>query len=255
MDSLTFIEMIAKSYAFNAEVYYSSEQWKKVQELYLLNMNKDEIQRIPKKIHQIWVGSPVPNRYRSFMDSWTHYHPDWEYNLWTDKNCGLIKITSKDLYDKARNPAMRSDILRYEILRQQGGLYVDTDFECLKPFDDLLYLDFFTGISYDSTLQLYNGLIASIPEHPILNDCVVFPEFYDGHKGSRIIATTGAYHFTKCFLRNATQKTIAFPMDYFYPYPNSLRDSGVNPYGFVTDDSYAIHHWAVSWIKKNRHGS
>jgi hypothetical protein len=134
-------------------------------------------------------------------------------------------------------------------------LYVDTDFECLRSFDDFLHLNFFTGISYDRSLQLYNGLIACVPDHPIINACTKIDGFYDGHKGSRIIELTGAYHFTRCFLKNITSGTVAFPMDYFYPYPNNVRGTG-DPYKYVTDRSYAIHHWAVSWTKaRKRNGS
>jgi len=250
MDTMTFTDMIAKSYAFNKQVYLASGDWQRVKELYLLN-EPDDIERLPKRIHQVWLGSPVPDCYRKYMSSWQRYHPTWDYYVWTDVDVKSIEITNRAAFDRAQNPAMRSDILRYEILRQYGGLYVDTDFECLRPFDDLLYLNFFTGISYDSVLQLYNGLIACRPNHPIINDCVKINTTYDGNKGSRIINETGAYHFTRCFLRNITNKTVAFPMDYFYPYPNSLKGAG-DPYSFVTDKTYALHHWAVSWTKKGR---
>src|SRR5438876_9483420 len=42
--------------------------------------------KIPKIIHQIWLGSPVPSVYEPFMKSWQEKHPDWEYRLWTDEN-------------------------------------------------------------------------------------------------------------------------------------------------------------------------
>lgn len=253
MDTITFTDMISKSYGFNKEVYSTSPDWLKVKELFVMNQPDTE-QNIPKKIHQIWLGSSIPSQYYKYMGSWVKHHPGWEYKLWTDNNIKDIEITSKEVFNNAKNPAMRSDILRYEILRQIGGLYIDTDFECLRSFNDLLYLNFFTGISYDSTLQLYNGLIASIPNHPILNDCVKINDVYLGNKGSRIISITGAYHFTRCFLKNITSRTVAFPMDYFYPYPNNLRGTG-DPYSFTTENTYAIHHWAVSWTKKGGYGS
>ncbi len=252
MDTLTFTDMIAKSYAFNPNVYNSSADWRRIKELYIINQ-RDDIQRIPKKIHQIWIGRAIPECYHKFMGSWLRKHPGWEYHLWTDKNIGSIKITSQSVFQEAQNPAMKSDILRYEILRQHGGLYVDTDFECLRSFEDLLYLNFFTGVSYDSELQLYNGLIASVPNHPIMNECVNIPYGYSGNKGSTIIGLTGAYHFTRCFLKNITSGTVAFPMDYFYPYPNNVRGEE-DPYKYVTDRTYAIHHWAVSWTKKAMDG-
>jgi mannosyltransferase OCH1-like enzyme len=41
-------------------------------------------------------------------------------------------------FDRASNFGEKSDIWRYEILFRLGGVYVDTDFECVRPFDSLL---------------------------------------------------------------------------------------------------------------------
>jgi hypothetical protein len=207
-------------------------------------------QRIPKKIHQIWLGGKLPEEFKKFTYTWSKFHPTWEYKMWTDADVDKIEITSRKYFQQSINPAMRSDILRYEILRQFGGLYVDTDFECLKPFDDLLYLDFFTGIGYDGVLQLYNGLIASIPNHPVMNDCAHITTPYRGDKGSIAIEDTGANHFTRCFLKHAKGNMVAFPMDFFYPYPNNLKGEG-DRYSYVSENTYAIHHWAVSWAREN----
>ena len=246
---IKFDSMIGKSYGFDPNVYYDSPEWKIIKQLYLTNyiQNKSVEQKIPKKIHQIWLGGKLPEQYKKYTETWKKFHPDWEYKLWTDRDVDSIFITKRDVFNQASSQGMRSDILRYEILRKIGGLYVDTDFECLKPFDDLLNLDFFTGIGYDTQLQLYIGLIACPANHPIMNDCVHVASFYSGVKGSVIVDVTGANHFTKCFLKNPSG--VAFPMDFFYPFPNNMRDKD-DPYKYITENSYAIHHWAVSWIKK-----
>ena len=169
-----FDNMVMKSYAFNKKEYETSTNWNKLRELYIVNHlhNKSIEQVIPKKIHQIWIGGPLPDKYLKYTKSWKIFHPDWEYRLWTGKDVDGILSGKRKAYDTATNYGMKSDILRYEILNKYGGLYVDTDFECLKPFDDLLHLNFFTGIGYDSKMQLYIGLIAGIPEHPIIKNCV-----------------------------------------------------------------------------------
>ena len=41
---------------------------------------------------------------------------------------------SEDLMDQATNPAMRSDVLRLEILHRYGGIYADIDSEALRSF-------------------------------------------------------------------------------------------------------------------------
>lgn len=248
-----FTEMISKGYGYNAAIYHTDPHWRRAKELFVLNYKSDDIQRIPKKLHHVWLGSTVPYEFRKYMDTWQEKHPTWEYHLWTDDDVDDVEITDRDLFDEAQSQAMKSDILRYEILRQFGGLYIDTDFECIKPFDDLLYLDFFVGISYDDVFRVYNGLIGATAGHPILNDCVHFPTRYGGTVGRLILASTGAYHLTNCFVRNAMARTVAFPMDYFYPYPNHIRGTG-NPHEYITDVTYAVHYWEVSWTNKKRYG-
>lgn len=251
MDTL-FDTITQKSYGYNPDEYENSAGWRIVRKLFLDNYHPNGVVcKIPKIIHQIWLGGQLPKVYEKYAESWRKFHPGWEYRLWTDKNISPINIKSRDHFDRTTNPGMKSDILRYEILQKYGGLYIDTDFECLKPFDDLMYLDFFTGISYDGVLQLYNGLIACVPDHPIIKSCTDIREPYTSSKGSIVLGVTGANHFTRCFLRNLYGKVIAFPIDYFYPFPNNLINKD-DPYKYVTENSYAIHHWAVSWSRKNQ---
>ncbi|GAI63343.1 unnamed protein product, partial [marine sediment metagenome] len=91
--------------------------------------------RIPKIIHQIWLGSPFPEKYAYFQSTWQLHHPDWEYKLWTEKEIEEFGLTNKAAYDESTNYGQKSDIARYEILYRIGGLYVDTDFECFNNFD------------------------------------------------------------------------------------------------------------------------
>ena len=99
--------------------------------------------RIPKIVHQIWLGGPVPEVYQAWMSSWLALN-GWEYKLWTDEELKTFHLHNKDLFDMAKNFGEKSDILRLEILFQYGGGYVDTDFECLRP-------DSFSKISFYST--------------------------------------------------------------------------------------------------------
>lgn len=103
---------------------------------------------IPKILHHIWVGSELPENERLNITSWRVHHPDWEHRLWGDEHTGdwkthdLPELRNRGLY--ARAPELvppdaigqfRSDIARYEILFDHGGLYVDTDTVCLRPID------------------------------------------------------------------------------------------------------------------------
>ncbi len=137
---------------------------------------------IPKVIHQIWIGSkPIPAEYRRFMSGWRQHYPDWDLRLWTDSEVKALNFDTKDLVDASHCFGQKTDLIRAEILYQQGGLYIDTDYESLRPLDDIhesydfygtlralpmLYLA--SPATYPSPLLVCNSMIGSRPGHPIL---------------------------------------------------------------------------------------
>ena len=38
--------------------------------------------KIPKIIHQIWIGEEMPDKLKGFTDKMKSEHPDYEYYLW-----------------------------------------------------------------------------------------------------------------------------------------------------------------------------
>jgi len=251
----TFDELIAKSYNYNNGIYMTSKDWIIAKYLYETNyLNNTGKHVIPKKIHQIWLGSEFPDKYKGFRDSWIEMHPDWEYRLWTDKDVDELDMIKADLYHESKNYGLKSDIMSYEILYKHGGLYVDTDFECLKPFDDLLNIPFFLGVSYDAEFVLYHGIMGATPKNHIVAKCITeLQSKYNGEDGTKIMDATGPYHLTRCFVQaikdDGVQGEVAFPMDFFYPLPNNVRGTKT-PYDYIKPSSYAIHHWETSWLKK-----
>jgi len=95
---------------------------------------------ISKIIHQINLGNrKLSDVEREWQSSWHHHHPEWEYNIWDEKQIeAKLNITTPNILNECNSFSERSDILRFEILHQYGGVYIDTDFECLKPIDDLI---------------------------------------------------------------------------------------------------------------------
>jgi mannosyltransferase OCH1-like enzyme len=90
---------------------------------------------IPHVIHQIWLGGEPPAQLRTWLDGWRAHHPRWDYQLWTDDN--RPQLTNEQAFLRAPSFAMKADLLRYELLREHGGVYIDADFECHHPIDDL----------------------------------------------------------------------------------------------------------------------
>jgi mannosyltransferase OCH1-like enzyme len=215
--------------------------------------------KIPKKIHQIWLGSQLPEKFKYYQSTWQLHHPDWEYKLWTDNDIAAFGLENQQAYDNAINYAEKSDIARYEILFRLGGLYVDTDFECLKPFDTLHHCyDFYTGLElpamamFVQAVIIPNGLIGSTESHPIIRACIdaIKKQTYDKNNHD-VVAKTGPLLFTNIILSTAgtheNLKDIIFPASYFYPIDKKTKDRNcIN--SCIQPETYAIHHWAGSWI-------
>lgn len=246
-----------------------------------------EVPKIPKIIHHIWLGSRLPEYAAEFRQTWIQHHPDWIFIYWTDQpstfygdvilktfdelinylkqpnhsnfivmNVNKVKLKNKQIYkEKARNYGEKSDILRYEILNEIGGLYVDTDFKCLQPFDEFHHcLDFYTGIADVKDFGLYNGLIASATNSPILKKAIHSMKKNNHRFGS--IGFSGPRHFTKCFLEsiqsheNDELAIVAFPVTFFYPWPSKFKDYKVtDPDAWVRPESYGLHYWKGAWDK------
>lgn len=216
--------------------------------------------RIPKSIHMIWLGSPLPKRFEVFVQSWKQHHPDWDFKLWTDADIGSFPMVTKDAIHTVKNWGQKSDILRLEILNHFGGLYVDTDFYCVKPHDILHHTcDFYTGMG---SKMILTGNIAARPAHPIIITCLerISKNKRLGQSHSAgIVQTTGPglfMHAVINHIRKDPKGCIVYPPTYFYPFPIQLKRvywKRKNPRifnGYITKDSFAVHAWAHSWVKK-----
>jgi mannosyltransferase OCH1-like enzyme len=236
------------------------KQWNLVKQLYTKSLSRRPSleARIPKIIHQIWLGGTLPEKYLSLQKSWQHHHPDWEYHLWTDADLTDFPFTHRERFMAAINKGEQSDILRYEILYRYGGLYVDTDFECLKPFDLLHRMcDFYCGLEAKFPEHrrpaIGNALIGSIAGHPILKRCLEEIAKHETREDPTLIQTyTGPTCFCKAFMQLCADEkycTVAFPFTTFYPLPAAFREEGVCKKKWVKDESFGIHYWSLSWLK------
>jgi len=242
--------------------------WQQVKDLYdtyvIDKVEHAEQVRIPKIIHQIWLGSPLPEKYYDWQETWQKYHPDWEYKLWNEKDIEEFGLINKYWYDQTPNLGQKSDIARYEILYRIGGLYVDTDFECTSPFDVFHFTsDFYAGIMQcHGGFELCNALIGSAPGHPILKACIEAINIDTKHHQNpriNITYTTGPWHLTACFSQEALNggRSVAFPVGYFYPWPWYKRKRGQHQkntrrkiFRWARPETFAVHHWEESWFNQ-----
>jgi mannosyltransferase OCH1-like enzyme len=243
--------------------------------------------KIPKILHYIWLGRKLPQEYIPFLETFKQNHPDWTFIYWVDNpenydlgtefscdnfnlleqalhdqklpgnqiviNVKKLPFENRIFFDEATNYGEKSDILKWEIIYQFGGAYIDVDMESLKALTILHHMyDFYTGIQpLDTNLvQLGAAIFGACPRHPILKHCIDTIKS-DRHK-QQIVIKTGPIHFTKSFLAEAGNPNrntidIALPASYFYPCGYEQR--GSDPASWMRPEAFAVHHWAGSWLK------
>ncbi|MFC1841579.1 glycosyltransferase [Candidatus Dependentiae bacterium] len=259
----SFYESMSRSKRYQKDFANKDPNWQKLKQLFdehiINNPIYSETPRIPKIIHQIWLGSngKLPEKYWNFQKSWIDNHPDWEYMLWTEKEIDEFGLKNRKQYDATKNYGVKADIARYEILYKFGGLYIDTDFECLKPFDILHHIcDFYSGSAYGNNAGIFNGLIGASPGHPILLECINNIQSTSKKREAYrdITSRTGPVYFTRCFFKSIyshSGPSVILPVTYFYPWPHYFKDQNSQEQvkKWVNPESFAIHHWFVAWNK------
>ncbi|KAG6590985.1 Inositol phosphoceramide mannosyltransferase 2 [Phytophthora cinnamomi] len=246
---------------------------------------------IPHIIHQSWKNVyRIPTRFHPWMKSWKDMHPTWTYVFWTDEdNLRLFQQLYPQYLHvaKAVKKVSLADMARYALLHRVGGLYVDADFECLQPFDDLhrdsrLFLSSEPLVhtvllekSTSDSVALCNALMASAPGHPFWLQVLdnIKDKFDRERLRSDAVALTGPRMVKQTYLSQksaAGSDIVVFPSEYFYPevaywniepmeqacrrrYDDDARRAcdwlHKFPRGEFTSKTHATHHWQCTWCR------
>lgn len=196
--------------------------------------------RIPKVIHRIWLGEEeMPSEYVRFGESWREHHPGWEMRLWTDAE--LPPLSYPDALERCRNYGEASDVVRYEILYRFGGVYVDTDVECLRPIEPLV-AEASAFAAYARPNVIGSAVLGAVPGHPAIGR--VLEAVCTGAGSGAQVEATGPVALTR-ILQHAEDVEL-FGSDTFYPldyWEIPFRGEDVTDVG----DAFAIHHWHATW--------
>jgi len=175
---------------------------------------------------------------------WQELHPDWEFHLWTPDN--LPKLRNQDLFDHPErfspksNPwQWRSDLARYELLYDMGGVYVDCDLEPLKPIDPLV--DGCTDvIAREDATWVNNAFMGSAPATAFLGDVLRgLRASALSRRNERVNRTIGAWYLTRVVRRHPEVRVL--PSALIYP----LHWSRLDEREQARQDTvaYTVHHW------------
>lgn len=257
----------------------------KYKNLYEKNISLSKLSNeylIPKIIHFIWLGpNNIPIHSIRKINSWCNLHPDWKIIFWTDDPNRVLPSSKmekrlietidigelKDIYSECNNWGQKSDILRYFILKELGGIYVDHDIICIKPFDLLAnkYNLFccLERIHEDSAHHHFvfpsNCLIGCTPEHPVLiNTIKNVSKTYNEQKKSnkiimnkyeKVITTTFASFFlaTRTHADLGINRDIILPGMYFF---HTCISNNLQELKNIMDSSefiYCLHSFDGTW--------
>lgn len=142
------------------------------------------MEKIPKIIHYFYDNIPIweKNRHsqvRMCFFSWKKKCPDYEFMLWHDGMPEFKEIIETSPFAKKAYElklwAFVADYIRVYALYKYGGIYVDTDVQLLKNFDEFLDNGFFTSVESDilygeNTLE--PAVMGAQAGHPLLKEAL-----------------------------------------------------------------------------------
>ena len=218
---------------------------------------------IPKIIHYCWFGkAPQPSITLKCIESWKKFCPDYEIRLWNEDNFDVNCCEyTRQAYEE-KKWAFVSDVARFKILNEFGGLYFDTDVELLKSVDSFLNHEGFMGFEENSfeiknseqqpRWMLNPGLVMGCEKGN-----AVVKELLDEYNGRSFYNEDASLNIkTICFYtsqyfyahgmksENSHQDVLGmhlYPKDFFNPMDKKTGKIE------ISENTCSIHHYAASW--------
>lgn len=211
---------------------------------------------IPKIIHYCWFGpKEMPLLAHKCIDSWKKHFPDWEIRLWNEANSPMRNDYMQNAYAN-KKWANLANYTRLFALKNFGGIYFDTDVEVIRNFDFLekfiCFVGFETGAD-ELAFSINNAVMGAVVEHSFINECLV--EIESEFDGTEEAYLSSPVLTTKLLKKNGLneygeqdiREVHVFSMQAFYPY--AWND--IFSYSCLTENTYAIHYWDMSWKDKH----
>lgn len=235
------------------------------------------MKQIPRIIHQIWSdkGKSLPEYFSKMAETWKYDYPDWEYLFWDDNKMNSFILEYFPQYWEAYNGfpynVQRWDAVRYLILYKIGGMYVDFDFESLKPMDELLLdkqccfsKEPLSHCNDNHKLIINNSIMASVSGHIYMKKIIdkMFSKqklelslsAYD--KANYVFETTGQWMLVDVY-ENLTleERSSVYLISPSYINPFDLPRANIAKRGHwdkrledSIKEAYAIHYYFGTWV-------
>lgn len=211
---------------------------------------------IPKVIHYCWFGNAPKNRLtKKCIKSWKKKCPGYDIIEWNERNFDLSQapLYVQQAYEK-KKWAFVSDYARLKIVHDNGGVYLDTDVEVIKSFNNLLHFKSFFGFEDNKYVNTGIGF-GSEKKNVLLN------ELLQQYENIQFINCDSSLDLTPCPQRNTvvfvnhglvlnglTQEidgnNIVLSSEYLCPINYETLKKN------ITSNTYSIHWFSASWHTK-----
>lgn len=207
--------------------------------------------RMIKKIHYCWFGGKPPANVIANVNHWKRLNPDFEFCEWNDRNLDLAEAVSAFEFGRRALAEKRwgyvVDIIRVQKLLREGGVYLDTDVEMIRPLRALEAESDFLIMGYLYACALGTAVMYSPPQHPIV--AAIENEYHhirpDAWPVNNSIFTDYfinhvlGYRVNGRRWKSETLRVSLYPKE-FFEQPAFNRESGLT-----------IHHCSGSWMPRN----
>lgn len=209
---------------------------------------------IPKIIHYCWFGrNPKPEIVKKCIMSWRKLCPEYKLREWNEDNFDVTSCSYvKEAYENGKW-AFVSDYVRLWVIYKEGGIYLDTDIELLKPLDKLLNYKAFFG--YEDNYHLNTGIgFGAVKGNEMIY------KILEDYNRCHFVKEDGTLDLTPCPERNSKvfeknnfqltgkteiQNNIAF-LSTEWLCPINYQTGEVN----ITSNTLSIHHYSGTWMSK-----
>jgi hypothetical protein len=201
---------------------------------------------IPRVLHRV-VPEQTTDEAERWWEAWQAIHPGWVFRTWRDPiDPSRFPLTGPH-WGLVRHGAQLADLVRLEVLWNEGGIYLDSDMEPLRPLDPLLPLSAFAA--WEDAARVPNAVIGAVPSHPAIWECMHLAVTRLNEGEADITIATGPGVLTDVLPWRAD--VLVLPPGTFYPvHYHEMKRYRVRPRDIRAEQPWAfgMHHWAGSWL-------
>jgi len=173
---------------------------------------------IPKKLHFVWIGDES-RRPDDCIRTWIDKNPDYEVVIWgNDDLKNKLWYNAVHMMEMARQELCGvADMMRYEIIYNEGGITLDADSVCLEPLEEwLLKPDAFAHWEQELTRpgMINVSVMGGVANNLFFWECIERLRRKETVIDRKAWMTTGPGHITEVF-RDTGYPLTVYPTHYF----------------------------------------